>query len=98
MPDELPGAGCLSRDELLERYGQPERTDATTVLALLGKPNVQSVDAFAFQYSSVEAYEAFVTANRIRNRIAYHNILQLGPAVTDDGVFGVLLLGPVSRD
>lgn len=85
----------LTRDELLARYGEPERISqdqVANVLALLGKPDLPPGRALAHKYPSVEAFEAYALANRLRNRIGDHGILQVGPAVTDDGVYGALLI------
>jgi len=87
----------LSRDELIARYGQPEPADAAAVLRLLGEPEGAAHRAMAYRYPSVEAFEAYALANRVRNRIGDHGIGALGPAVADNGgVFGVLLLPPDS--
>ncbi len=90
---DLQQETCLTRDELIAKYGKPERVaDAAAVLALLGKPDSPALHPMAHRYPSVEAYEAFALTNRVRNRIRDHGIINLGPAVTGDGVFGVILL------
>lgn len=93
MADPAPEA-CLTRDKLLARYGELERADAATVLRLVGQPAEAAPHAMAWRYPSVEAFEAYATANRIHYRIQDHGITQHGPAVTEDGVFGVLLILP----
>jgi Family of unknown function (DUF6085) len=84
---------CPTREELIARYGKLEWADAATVLALVGQPDYPPGDAVAHRYPSVEAFEAYALANRVRNQIGKHGIMQVGPAVTDDGVFGAILLG-----
>lgn len=82
-----------SGDELRALYGKPERADAATVvLDLLGRQDIPLDWAFAWRYPSVEAFEAFARSNRVRNGLEVH-----GPAVTDDGVFGVTVIPVIVR-
>jgi hypothetical protein len=100
MTDPAP-ATCLTHDELRDRYGLPERVDSAlaTVLDWLGQPTVlpPGCYAMAHRYPSVEAFEAYKTANLMRNHVGDHGIVQLGPATIGPGVYGVILIEPIPQ-
>jgi hypothetical protein len=78
----------LSAEQLRERYGKPQTADLSFVLRLLDHNDpVDPHWSMAYRYPSVEAFEAFADGNR-----RHHGHESLGPAVTEDGVFGVTLL------
>jgi hypothetical protein len=101
-PNEAaPGDDCPTREELLARFGQPERVDSAvpTVLGMLGQPTSLPPGFYAMghRYPSVEAFEAYKTANLVRHKIGEHGIRQLGPVTIGPGVYGVILIGPIPQ-
>jgi hypothetical protein len=79
------------RQQLWARYGQPESVDTAAALRLIGKrEEVHPRDAHAFRYQSVEAAEAYASAN-----LEHWGHPTLGAHVGEDGsVVGVLDFRP----
>ncbi len=82
----------LIGEELRTKYGKPEQVPAGPVLKLLKQEGVTVADprtAIAYRYPTTEACEAFAAGN-----LRHHGHESLGPVVTDEGIFGIVLLKP----